>query len=103
MTEDVYISDDPDDITAGLENALSLVIESEELRKRLKKAGIEAEADRPWDQWLEERVDAGDLDRGEADLLKRYREAVLTVISVDDFTPAEAGGSGGQVDNDDEF
>ena len=93
LTEDVYISDDPDDITAQLEVALTLVIESAELRKRLKKAGLEPEADRSWDQWLRACEDDGDITDAEANLLRRCREAVLKVISVDDFTPAEVAGT----------
>ncbi len=93
LTEDVFISDDSDDITAQLESALTLVIDSAELRKRLKKAGLEPRADRSWDQWLRDCEDGGDVNAEEANLLRRYHEAVLKVISVDDFAPAEVAGA----------
>lgn len=103
LTEDVYIADDPDDITARLESALSLVIESAGLRKRLKKEGLEAGADRPWAQWLAERQAAGDISAAEADLLRRYRDAVFKVISVDAFEPAEVSRTHSGAEESDEL
>ncbi len=85
LTEDTFISDDPSEITAQLEQALVLSIESYELRKRIKKAGYQQEADIGFEDWLAELHDEQVISTQEVDLLRRTREVVHKVIDVDDF------------------
>ncbi len=92
LTEDMYISDDPDEITAQIESALALSNESRELRRRLKKSGHSHTADKHFDQWLLELQEDGTINDSESDLLKRTREVLAKVIRVDDFSQSEAAG-----------
>ena len=85
LTEDVYLPDDPGEVMARLEAAMELCSESAELRNRLGKSGIEPGAGRPWSQWLDGLVAAGDVTVGEADLLRRTLAAVSKLIAVDDY------------------
>jgi acyl-CoA dehydrogenase len=85
LTEDMYISDDPDEITAQIEAAFELSIASYELRKRIKKQGLEQTADKGFDEWLSDLQSINKVNEQEADLLRRTREVVAKVINVDDF------------------
>jgi len=67
-----------DDPLAQIDRALALTVETEDIRKRLDKAGI-PDAD--------EARQKGILSDHEARLIKRLDEAVQSVIEVDDFTP----------------
>ena len=90
LTEDMYISDDPNEITAQLEQALALSIESKDLRYRIKKGGFEQEADKDFEVWITEMQENGHVTEDEADLLTRTLDIVAKVISVDDF-PQSSG------------
>ena len=85
LTEDMYITDEPSEIIAQLEQALNLAIESKTLRRRLKRGGFEQSADKDFEQWLEELLENGNINDEEAQLLRRTLEVVARVISVDDF------------------
>jgi acyl-CoA dehydrogenase len=85
LTEDMYISDDSDEITAQIEAAFELSIASYELRKRIKKQGLEQTADKGFDEWLSGLQSINKVNEQEADLLRRTREVVAKVINVDDF------------------
>ncbi len=89
LTEDMYISDSENEITAQIEKALELSIESASLRKRLKRDGLEQTADIGFEDWLGKLVSNGDISLEESDMLHRNREVVSKVISVDDFPPIE--------------
>ncbi len=91
LTEDVFLSDRPDEITAQLEEALTLSIESYDLRKRLKKAGHQQDADVGFEDWLKALQSDQVITKEEADLLSRTREITKSVIDVDDFSQEIAG------------
>jgi len=86
LTEDVFLSDSADDITAQLEEALKLSIESYDLRKRLKQAGHQQDADVGFDEWLNGLQTDQVISEQETDLLRRTREVTKKVIDVDDYS-----------------
>ena len=91
LTEDMYIADSEEEITAQIESALALSIESTDLRKRLKKAGLEQTADIGFEEWLNRLLENNKINQEESELLKRTREVVSKVISVDDFAQSDVG------------
>ena len=95
LTEDVYLPDDPGDPMRRLEVALELCVESAGLRKRLRESGLGPRADRPWQQWLDGRVEAGDVSAAEADLLRRTRDAVSEVFVGESYPENPAAGRDG--------
>ncbi len=94
LTAGIYVSDDPDDITGCLEFALDKAIATEDLRKRLRKAGLSQRADESFDEWLGARVAASDITDEEASELSETHRLVRRVIDVDDFDPEEVRGIG---------
>ena len=87
LTEDIYIATDPAEISAQLESALDLMIESKTLRRRLHKEGLEPDAGQSYAAWLADLCAAEVLSADEVDLLGRARKATAEVISVDSFAP----------------
>ncbi|MEM7195698.1 MAG: acyl-CoA dehydrogenase [Pseudomonadota bacterium] len=86
LTEDMYIATDlSNEITAQIESAFALMMESKSLRRRLGKEGHEQTADIGFAEWLQKLRDESVVTGDEADLLLRTREIVSKVISVDDF------------------
>ena len=88
LTEHTYLAVAPNEITAQLELALSLVDDSRTLRRRLKKDGLAAGIGQSHAEWLDELKQSDAIDGEEAALLTRTREAVAKVIAVDAFAPA---------------
>ena len=91
LTEDMYIADSGDEITAQIENALELSIKSADLRKRLKNAGLEQTADIGFEQWVKRLLENDDINQEEAELLGATRDVVRKVIDVDDFAQSDVG------------
>ncbi len=91
LTDGIFISDDADDITGCLEFALHKSIETEALRRRLRKSGHQQAATESYQDWLDAMQSAGHIDAGESELLAQTHAAVRRVIDVDDFDPAEIG------------
>ena len=87
LTEHIYIATDEKEITAQLESAFALMIESKPLRRRLKKENHEQTAGQPYAAWLADLRGLEAVNADEADLLARTREVVAKVISVDAFEP----------------
>jgi acyl-CoA dehydrogenase len=85
LTEDMYISDSEEEITAQIETALGLSIKSADLRKRLKKEGFEQTADIGFEDWLGSLTEAGTISPEESELLRQTRDSVSKVINVDAF------------------
>lgn len=85
LSEDMYISDDPDDVVAQLESAFELMVESRDLRKRLKKSGQEPTETQNYADWLQQLVKQKVIAKEEAALLSETRDRVKKVIDVDDF------------------
>ncbi len=81
LTEEVYLPDDPSQLVTQLETAFRLCEQSAAVQNRLHRSGIEPGTDRSWNQWLQGRVEVGDISCGEAELLRRTRQAVLYVLA----------------------
>lgn len=89
LTSGIYITQDPDDITGCLEYALQKSIDSEELRRRLRKGGHGQMAWQDYGTWVEGLLTAELINADEAVLLRETHAAVRRVIDVDDFDPAQ--------------
>ena len=85
LSKGIYINHDPDDITGCLEYALTLSIEVEPIRKRLKDADRTQSGGQSFEQWLDELKSSGHIDVEEADKLLSWHRAIYNVISVDQF------------------
>ncbi|UCH39465.1 MAG: acyl-CoA dehydrogenase [Gammaproteobacteria bacterium] len=89
LTEGIYISDDPDDITGCLEDALHKVIRAEPVERRLRHDQITQHGLEDYPQWIERLRESGQLTAEEADILLQARAATARVIRVDDFKPEQ--------------
>ncbi len=92
FTTGIYLSDDPEDVTGGLEDALLKVdrvadIETKFIRA-LKKGLIERRLDR---DAITDAVTAKILTNEEAGFLRLADEATDRIIAVDNFAPGELG------------
>lgn len=85
LTEDMYIADDDDEITAQLERALELTLDGYELIRRIRKEGLEQDADVDYGEWLEQLQADNHVSADEAEQLRQIRAVVEKVISVDHF------------------
>jgi acyl-CoA dehydrogenase len=89
LTQGIYISEDSDDNTGCLEDAFSKVLLAEPIERRLK-ASEQVKPDlQSYQQWIDELVVTGVLEREEADILVAAQAATRKVIMVDDFTTEE--------------
>ncbi len=89
LTEGLYISNDPDDITGCLEDALIKVIAAEPIERRLRHDGLVHEGLDDYAQWVENLLRDGHVSAEEADILHTARSATRKVIMVDDFSPEQ--------------
>ncbi len=94
LTQGIYISDDPDDITGCLEDALHKVIRAEPLEKRLRHAQTTQQGLEDYAQWIARLRESGDIDAEEAEILLQARAATARVVRVDDFRPEQLTASG---------
>ena len=85
LTEDVYISHNQEDISARIENAFESMIETMELRKRLKESAVVQQASQSHAQWIDALQAEKLVTPEEAELLTSTREKVRSVINVDHF------------------
>ncbi|MCP3688487.1 MAG: acyl-CoA dehydrogenase [Gammaproteobacteria bacterium] len=92
LTEGLYISDDADDLTGCLEDALQKCILAEPVERRLRSAGLQKPDLQDYFQWLDSLCADEQLSAAEAEILKNAQIATRKVIMVDDFTAAEMGG-----------
>ena len=99
LTEHIYISTDPSEITAQMESAFALMSESKPLRRRLKKQGHRQAGGQAYEAWLQELRALNVLTSDETELLARTREMVGKVIRVDDFGGGEMVDKVGRVDD----
>ncbi|MFT4608101.1 MAG: acyl-CoA dehydrogenase, partial [Chitinophagales bacterium] len=89
LTQGIYISEDSDDNTGCLEDAFVKVLLAEPIERRLK-ASEQVKPDlESYQQWVDELVVTGVLEREEADVLLAAQAATRKVIMVDDFTTEE--------------
>ena len=102
LTEGIFISRDPDDVTGCLEHAMQLVIEAGAVENRVYKTTKFVYQSADDEPKLQQAVRDGLISEDEAELLRRAVAATLKVIHVDDFSPeqiaqavvAPAGGKG---------
>ena len=87
LTAGIYHSDDPDDITGCLEDALHKVIKAEPIERRLRHDHITQHGLEDYSQWVDNLLASGQVTTEEADILLQARSATARVVAVDDFTP----------------
>ena len=92
LTDGIFISNDPDDITGCLEDALVKVIEAEPVERRLRHDQVTQHGLEDYAQWVARIRDSGEISDAEAGILLRAREATARVVMVDDFTPEQLAG-----------
>ncbi len=91
LTQGIFISDDENDITGCLEDALVKVIRAEPIERRLR-ANDEVKSDlQDYQQWLDDLLESGSLSAEEAEILRLAQAATRKIIMVDDFTPQALG------------
>jgi len=95
LTAGIYISNDPDDITGCLEDALEKVIAAEPLERRLRHEELEQHGLEDYPQWISRLQKSGRLADDEAEVLLQAHAATTRVVMVDDFRPEQLT-SGGQ-------
>ena len=98
LTEDVYISTAPKEVMAELESALKLMVESKDLRRRLKKSEHQPAATQSYTDWLKQLVQQAVITEAESSLLAQARKQVSKVIAVDDFAADAIKGKAGAGD-----
>ena len=89
LTAGIYYSDDPDDITGCLEDALHKVIKAEPIERRLRHDHITQHGLEDYSQWVNNLLESGQVTPEEADILLQARSATARVVAVDDFTPEQ--------------
>jgi acyl-CoA dehydrogenase len=82
LSDGIFVSRDPDDITGRMEHALERTLAAEPVEKKLRERKI---AD------PQKALAAGIISPAEAAILKEAAEAVHAAISVDDFATEEFG------------
>ncbi len=85
LTDALYISDDPQDVTGCLEVAMKLAIEADPIEAMLKDKGLRKPYDADYSTWLDQLVSTGELTQQQAELLVASAQATHKVIMVDDF------------------
>jgi acyl-CoA dehydrogenase len=89
LTAGIYQSDNPDDITGCLEDALHKVIKAEPIERRLRHDHITQHGLEDYPQWVNGLLGSGQVSAEEADILLQARSATTRVVMVDDFTPEQ--------------
>lgn len=85
LTDALYISDDPEDVTGCLEVAMKLAIEADPIEAMLKDKDLRKPYDADYSTWLDQLVSQGELTQQQAELLVASAQATHKVIMVDDF------------------
>lgn len=85
LIDGIYLPEDSTDIIGRLEHALTLTLQSDEIEKRLKKAGYVFQPSVTYDQWLKALLTDEVISKDEMGLLKKTHQVVRSVIMVDDF------------------
>lgn len=85
LTQGVFISDDPLDVTGSIEHALKAVLAAEEAERKLKETRLVRPYPVNFEDWLQQLAAEGVLSADEAELLRKSAEATARVVAVDDF------------------
>jgi len=89
LTRGIFISDDANDITGCLEDALVKVIQAEPIERRLR-ANDQVKSDlQSYPQWVDELLELNLVSAEESEILLLAHTATRKIIMVDDFTPQE--------------
>ncbi|MDH3859977.1 MAG: DUF1974 domain-containing protein, partial [Gammaproteobacteria bacterium] len=89
LTDGIYSTDDPDDLTGCLEDALHKVIKAEPIERRLRHDEVEQHGLEDYQQWVNRLKKSQQVTDEEADILLQARAATAKVVAVDDFTSDE--------------
>jgi acyl-CoA dehydrogenase len=89
VTNGIYISEDADDITGCLEDALAKVMLAEPVERRLRAAKLTKSDLQSYADWTLELEASGVITSEELEVLRAAQTATRNVIMVDDFRPEE--------------
>jgi acyl-CoA dehydrogenase len=89
LTQGIFISNDENDITGCLEDALAKVIRAEPIERRLRTNHQMKSDLQTYQQWLDELLGLDLLSVKEAEILLQAHAATRKVIMVDDFEPQD--------------
>jgi len=85
LTQDIFISKDENDVVAKLEKTFELMVETSELRKKLRKSDDQKTPMESYKQWIERLKSDNVISIEEFNKLDLVRQLVGDVIRVDDF------------------
>ena len=85
LTEGVYRSDDPEDVTGSVEHALRAVLAAEDAGRKLKNSKQKQPYNVDYPTWIQQMVTENVINQDESKLLLESSEATRRVIMVDDF------------------
>lgn len=85
LTEGVYLSADPLDVTGSIEHALKMVLAANDAERKLKAARRTKPYGMDYPTWLQHLTEEDVIDKAEAQLLLSAAEATHRVVMVDDF------------------
>lgn len=90
LTRDIYINENPDDLTGILEVTLKLAVSLERAEKAIEKAVRSGKIHRHHgSDWFKEAVEKKIVTPDEAEQLHKLDELIGKVIAVDEFAPDE--------------
>ena len=92
LTAGINMSRDPDDSTAQLERALTLVVATDAIEEKIRDALGSVDGNRITAGTIQAALEKGVISEAEARLLEESAAATHTVIMVDDFAPEELSG-----------
>jgi acyl-CoA dehydrogenase len=98
LCKGMYVSYDENDITGSLEVALQKVIAAEPIEKRLRAHQQRQPERMGFESWIQQLLEADELNAEEAEILRQAKAATREVIMVDEFTPEQLAGSTEVVD-----
>ena len=87
LTQGIYTSDDPQDVTGRMDYALKKVVAAEAAERKLRAAGLKPKSQHADDGMLSDAVSQGIIDDEEAERIREARRASRAAIMVDDFEP----------------
>ena len=87
LTQGIYITDNPDDVTGALEDALNKVIAAEPVWRSIRDAGVKKPDFEDFDAWLSRLIESDVIESADADVLRQAHAATRNAIMVDDFEP----------------
>ncbi len=85
LTEGVYLSDDPLDVTGSIEHALKMVVAAESAERKLKAAKRTQPYGMDYPTWLQQLTAEEVIDKTDEAALIKSAEATHRIVMVDDF------------------